>query len=115
MIDDFLLDILMPRRGADFLTEDDLTRAEREKVALCDEANLQVFAVWYEFGGMKRPLTPVEAASMPADLAKDFAFLLRRMRQLADNEMQLGDWINRNIFRDTERHDALYTPKNPWE
>lgn len=94
---------------------EDLERAEREKTPLCDEANLQVFSVWYQFGGMKRSLTPKEAADLPATLAQDFIYLLRRMRQLADSEVELGAWMERNIYKDANQHEALYTPKDPWE
>ena len=92
-----------------------MEQAERERAPLCDEAHLQVFALWYEFGGLKRPLTPVEAAEMPADLAKDFIYLLKRMRQLADSEIALGEWVNSNIFKHTEQRDALYPQQHPWE
>lgn len=64
---------------------------------------------------MKRPLTPVEAAEMPAAIAKDFLFLIKRLRQLADSEIELGGWINRNIYHEADRHDALYPPSNQWE
>ena len=66
-IDDFLMDILRPKPTPKFITEADLERAELERIVLCDEANLHVFRLWYQFGGMKRPLTPMEAAAMPAD------------------------------------------------
>ena len=92
-----------------------MEQAERERAPLCDEANLQVFALWYEFGGLKRPLTPVEAAEMPADLARDFIYLLKRMRQLADSEIALSEWVNSNIFKHTEQRDALYPQQHPWE
>lgn len=49
---------------------------------LCDEAHLQVFALWYSLGGMNQPLTPQECADMPATLAKDFMYLIRRIRSL---------------------------------
>jgi hypothetical protein len=111
-----LLDILRPPQAdTGFITMADLEQAERARAPLCDEAHLQVFRLWYEFGGRKRPLTPVEAAEMPADLAKDFVYLLKRMRQLADSEIALGEWVNSNIFKQVEQCDALYPPSNPWE
>ena len=115
MIDDFLMEVLQPKPDTGFITTEDLERAEREKAPLCDEASLQIFRIWYQFGGMKRPLTPVEAAEMPAGLAQDFIHLLKRMRQLADTEMELGQWMERNIFKNATQDEALYPPRQPWE
>ena len=114
MIDDFLLEILNPKLDTGFITDEDLERAEREKMPLCDEASLQIFRIWYQFGGMKRPLTPVEAAEMPAWLARDFVYLHGRMRQLADADVKLGQWVERNIYREATQHERLYPPKDPW-
>jgi hypothetical protein len=109
MIDDYLLELLKPQKSEnDFLSPEDLERAELERIALCDEASLRVFGLWYQFGGMRRPLTPMEAAEMPADLAKDFVYLLGRIRQLADSEIALGQWVSQAIFRTTTQHDVLY-------
>jgi hypothetical protein len=100
--------LLRPAPKAKFITEEDLERAEREKTPLCDEAHLQVFSIWYQFGGMRRPLTPVEAAEMPAGLAKDFVYLLKRMRELADSEMALGEFVQPGIYHDESPSEALY-------
>ncbi len=51
---------------------------------------------------------------MPADLARDFIYLLKRMRQLADSEVALGEWVNRNLFKRTEPRDALYPNHDEW-
>lgn len=107
------MDILRPKPTPKFITEADLERAELERIVLCDEANLHVFRLWYQFGGMKRPLTPMEAAAMPADLARDFTYLLNRLRELADNQMALDEWVNRNIFKEAEPEDAIY-PDQQW-
>ena len=100
--------LLRPVPQAKFITEEDLERAELEQTPLCDEAHLQVFSIWYQFGGMRRPLTPVEAAEMPADLAKDFVYLLKRMRELADSEMALGEFVQPGIYHDESPSEALY-------
>ena len=39
-------------------------------------------------GGLNRPPTIQEAAEISAPLARDFIFLLNRMRQLAESEKQ---------------------------
>ena len=39
-------------------------------------------------GGLNRPPTIQEAAEIPAPLARDFVFLLNRLRQLAASEKQ---------------------------
>ena len=49
-------------------------------------------------GGLKRPLSPVEAAETPAALAKDFIFLLKRMREIADSEVMIGEFVNLGIY-----------------
>ena len=99
------------------ITEDDLERAERNKFPLCDEANLQVFKFWYEMGGLRRPLTPVEAAETPGILAKDFIYLIRRMRELADTELHFNDFANsRHLYKDQPQLDDIYNhPSNLWE
>ena len=109
------MEILRPKIDTGFISHEDLEQAEREETPLCDEASLQIFRVWYQFGGLKRPLTPVEAADMPAALAQDFIHLLKRMRQLADSEVELGEWMEKNIYRNATTDEALYPPKNPWD
>lgn len=69
---------------------------------------MAVFGIWYQFGGMRRPLTPVEAAEMPAPLAKDFVYLLKRMRELADSELALGEFVQPGIYHDESPSEALY-------
>ena len=69
------------------------------KSPICDEAHLQVFSFWYQMGGLKRPLTPVEAAETPAPLALDFIYLLRRMRRLNDVQTGLNDFIRKDSMR----------------
>ncbi len=100
--------LLRPVVKSKFITEEDLEAAEAQSAVLCDEAHLQVFSIWYQFGGMRRPLTPVEAAEMPADLAKDFVYLLKRMRELADSEMALGEFVQPGIYHDESPSEALY-------
>ena len=107
--------LLKPPKDTGFISDEDLERAEHEATPLCDEASLQIFRTWYQFGGMKRPLTPVEAAEMPAGLAQDFIHLLKRIRQLADTDMELGEWMERNVFKTTTVNEALYPPRQPWE
>ena len=52
------------------------------KEGLCDEANLEIFTLWYAWGGMQRGLSPTEIAEMPMTMIKDFNYLLQRMRKL---------------------------------
>lgn len=49
--------------------------------------------------GLQRPLTPVEAAETPAPLARDFQYLLRRLRELADEEQEFNDFLGRTQRR----------------
>lgn len=107
--------LLKPAPATGFITYEDLEQAAEDQTPLCDEASLQIFSIWYQFGGMKRPLTPMEAAEMPAWLARDFVHLLKRMRQLADSEIELGQWMERNVFKDSTTQEALYPPKDPWD
>lgn len=66
-------------------------------------------------GGLRRPLTPVEAAETPADLAKDFIFLLNRMRQLADTELAFNEQVSRSLWNPADpNHLAEPTPLS-WE
>ena len=109
------MDLLRPKVDTGFITAEDLEQAEHEATPLCDEASLQIFRTWYQFGGMKRPLTPVEAAETPAGLARDFVYLLKRIRQLSESEMELGEWMQRNIFKTATQDEALYPPRQPWE
>ena len=113
MIDDFLTEILHPQPDTGFVTDEDLERAEREKAPLCDEASLQIFRIWYQFGGMKRPLTPVEAAEMPAWLARDFVYLLGRVRQLEDT-VEMSQWVERKIYKEATPEERLYPSPDPW-
>jgi hypothetical protein len=113
MIDEFLTEILHPQPDTGIVTDEDLERAEREKAPLCDEASLQIFRIWYQFGGMKRPLTPVEAAEMPAWLARDFVYLLARIRQLGDASA-LGQWVERSIYKEASQDERLYPPRDLW-
>jgi hypothetical protein len=95
-----LLRLIRPpkRSPGSGLTIEDLMRAEREESPLCNEAHLAAFQFWYEMGGLKRPLSPVEAATTPAPLAKDFVYLLKRMRELADDEITLGEFVSRGLW-----------------
>ncbi len=106
MVDEFLMGLLRPAPQKSFITPDDLESAERHRTVLCDEAHMKVFATWYLFGGMQRPLTPVEAAEMPADLAQDFTYMINRIRQLSDDRMGMDEWVNRNIYKND--------PKSPY-
>ena len=93
-------------QGNNLIRPEDLERAKQDdKDPLCDESNLQVFRFWYEMGGLNRPPTILEAAETPATLARDFIFLLNRMRQLAATEA------------DFERGAPMHlkqSPKLPW-
>ena len=108
MIDDYLLGLLRPAKQGGFITPEDLERAEREISPLADEGSLPIFGIWYQFGGMRRPLTPVEAAEMPAPLAKDFIYLLKRMRELADSETALGEFVQPGLYHGESPSEALY-------
>ena len=77
------------------------------KSPICDEAHLQVFSFWYQMGGLKRPLTPVEAAETPAPLALDFIYLLRRMRRLNDVQTGLNDFIREGLYAPEPEHGAV--------
>ena len=58
----------------DEITAADLADAERQR--LIDDAHLDLFVTWYQFGGQERGLSPMEIAAMPADLLSDFQTLL---------------------------------------
>ena len=61
----------------EWITEEDLARAERE--GLIDGAHLDLFVTWYFFGGPQHGLSPMEAAAMPAAMRRDFVFLLGKL------------------------------------
>lgn len=63
----------------EWITEEDLARAERE--GLIDPAHLDLFVTWYFFGGPQRGLSPQEIADMPAAMRRDFVFLLGKLGQ----------------------------------
>ena len=77
------------------------------KSPICDEAHLQVFSFWYQMGGLKRPLTPVEAAETPAPLALDFIYLLRRMRRLNGVQTGLNDFMREGLYAPEPEHGAV--------
>lgn len=56
------------------ITASDLADADRQR--LIDDAHLDLFVTWYQFGGQERGLSPMEIAAMPADLLSDFQTLL---------------------------------------
>lgn len=66
-------------------------------------------------GGLKRPLTPTEAAETPADLAKDFVYLLNRMRSLADTEVTLNTRVSPHLWSQPDPADAQQKPALNWE
>lgn len=46
-----------------------------------DEAHLEVFNTWYAFGGAQGGISPMEAASMPSAMRKDFLYILGRLSE----------------------------------
>jgi len=59
------------------LTEADFAAADA--AGLCDDANLDLFLVWYQFGGLEKGLSLTEIATMPATQLKDFQYILSRL------------------------------------
>lgn len=49
---------------------------DEERRGLIDEANLEIFLVWWSFGGASSGISPLEAAHMPAAMRQDFAYIL---------------------------------------
>lgn len=49
---------------------------------LCDRAHLEIFGLWWAAQGYERRPSPMELADTPASMAKDFRFLLQRIRFL---------------------------------
>ena len=113
------MSILKPDgKKSSLITEEDLERAERNQEPLCDEANLRVFQFWHQMGGLRRPLSPVEAAETPGPLAKDFIVLIRRMRDLADSELAFAEFskASQHLYKTESTVDDLYTsPSTIWE
>lgn len=62
------------------LSRADLKAAEGE--GLIDPAHLELFADWYQLGGMEKGIGIMELAAMPADLRADLMYLLREMGRL---------------------------------
>lgn len=57
----------------------------RKHEYLIDDANIEVFGVWWTF---REHLTPQEAAEMPSTLRQDFMTILRRLSE--DREYREG-------------------------
>lgn len=66
--------------GQEPITDEDMRRAETE--GLIDEANLTVFATWWQLGGMQQPPSITEVAEMPAALRHDLIYLLAEFGRL---------------------------------
>lgn len=90
-------------QGLDFMDDLEAVDSDGKQNAspICDEAHLQIFAFWYQMGGLQRPLTPVEAAETPAPLAMDFVYLLRRLQRLNESRTGLDRFVE-------ERRASLY-------
>lgn len=65
-----------PRR----LTRADLKAAELE--GLIEPAHLELFADWYQLGGLEKGIGIMELAAMPADMRADLMYLLKEMGRL---------------------------------
>lgn len=55
--------------------------ADAERKGLLDEANLEIFMVWWSFGGAQQGISPMQAAEMPAAMRQDFAYILEEIRK----------------------------------
>ena len=95
--------LIQPAHGGLDLMDDleALNDDGEQTMPICDEAHLQVFAFWYQMGGLQRPLTPVEAADTPAPLAMDFIYLLRRLQRLNESRSSLDQFVR-------QRRSSLY-------
>lgn len=60
--------------GSDLITAEELAAAERER--LIDPAHMDLFLIWYQFGGTERGLSPLEIAAMPAAMIADWQTLI---------------------------------------
>ena len=58
----------------DMITAEELDAAERER--LIDPAHMDLFLIWYQFGGTERGLSPLEIAAMPAAMIADWQTLI---------------------------------------
>jgi hypothetical protein len=62
------------------LSRADLKAAEGE--GLIDPAHLELFADWYQLGGMEKGIGIMELAAMPAAMRIDLMYLLRELGRL---------------------------------
>ena len=63
-----------------------------ERLGLCREEHLDLFVTWYQFGGLQHPPGLQELMAMPADLLKDFGYILSVLgRQRKERKALKGD------------------------
>lgn len=108
-IDEFLDSLIQPaqQQGFDFSgdSEGGIDGDKEYEAPICDESHLQIFRFWYQMGGLRRPLTPVEAAETPAPLAMDFIYLLRRLRLLKDVQAGVDEFLQeKGMYKPEAEH-----------
>ena len=63
---------------------------EQEHDGLCNPVSLEIFSVWYSYGGAQRGLSPQEVLEMPAWLRQDFSLIMTYLSEERDNRKRLN-------------------------
>lgn len=107
-VEDYLLDLILPAGMNPSAGDSGGEIDEFAKYRLSDEAHLHVFGFWYEMGGPRQPLTPQQAAEMPATLARDFRLLMRLVKELKfENGVEDGDSSATSSFEESLRAGGI--------